>query len=129
MLFWKKSANLDQCLEYGASRWKLDKMNEMVDVPSFPPKKIHVKTLCYFLLAPRLHRLFMSSKTVVDIRWHEEKRVKDGVARHLADYVAWKKVDEMHPSFASEPRNVRLGLATNGFNLIGSMSIAHSSCQ
>ncbi|XP_019253815.1 PREDICTED: uncharacterized protein LOC109232499 [Nicotiana attenuata] len=29
--------------------------------------------------------------------------------------MAWKSFDELHPSFASEPRNVRLGLASDGF--------------
>ena len=60
------------------------------DVPYFPSKKIPIKTLRYFPLAPRLQRLFMSSKTTVDMRCHYEKCVNDGVARHLADSLAWK---------------------------------------
>ena len=53
--------------------------------------------------------------------------MNDGVTRHPADSLAWKKFDEMHPSFASEPRNVRLGLAIDGFNLFGSMSVSYSN--
>ena len=128
MLFWKGNANLDQCLECNASRWKLDKKNEMDDdIPYFPSKKIPIKTLHYFPLVPRLQRLFMSSKTTANMRWHDEKHVNDEVASHPTDSLAWKKFDEMHPSFASEPRNVRLGLAIDGFNLFGSMSVSYSN--
>ncbi|GLT96829.1 hypothetical protein SLE2022_144250 [Rubroshorea leprosula] len=35
---------------------------------------------------------------------------------HLAQSTAWKHFDAVHPSFASDPQNVRLGLATDGFN-------------
>ncbi|XP_019242142.1 PREDICTED: uncharacterized protein LOC109223532 isoform X1 [Nicotiana attenuata] len=35
--------------------------------------------------------------------------------RHPADLTAWKSFDELHPSFVAEPRNVRLGLASDGF--------------
>ena len=35
--------------------------------------------------------------------------------RHPADSMAWKSFDELHPSFAAEPRNVRLGLASDGY--------------
>jgi len=49
------------------------------------------------------------------MRWHHDKRVDDGIMRHPADSMAWKSFDELHPSFAVEPRNVRLGLASDGF--------------
>ncbi|XP_019260528.1 PREDICTED: uncharacterized protein LOC109238508 [Nicotiana attenuata] len=64
---------------------------------------------------PRLQRLFMSTKTSTLMTWHKDKRVDDGIMRHPADSMAWKSFDELHPSFASEPRNVRLGLASDGF--------------
>lgn len=58
--------------------------------------------------------------------WHKNKRVDDGVLRRPADSLAWKTFDEKHSSFASDPRNVRFRLASNGFNPFGSMSNAYS---
>ncbi|XP_060968686.1 uncharacterized protein LOC133036192 [Cannabis sativa] len=46
--------------------------------------------------------------------------------RHPVDGLAWKDFDVKHPNFASEPRNVRLGLAADGFNPFGNMSLAYS---
>lgn len=45
--------------------------------------------------------------------------------RHPVDSPAWKKVDRLWPAFADEKRNVRLGLATDGFNPFG-MNDPHS---
>ncbi|CAL9019516.1 unnamed protein product, partial [Prunus brigantina] len=65
-------------------------------------KRVPWKVLRYFPLTPRLQRLFisswiiMSSKTAVDMRWHFENRVKDGVLRHLADFEARKSFDQIH---------------------------------
>ena len=57
------------------------------------------------------------------MRWHKEKRPnKEGVLMHPADGEAWKHFDEKFPIFAAESRNVRLGLATDGFNPFGNMS-------
>lgn len=56
------------------------------------------------------------------MRWHREGRINDGLLRHLADSLAWQKFDEIYPWFASDPRNVRLGLATDGFNPFGAFN-------
>ncbi|XP_074266925.1 uncharacterized protein LOC141590217 [Silene latifolia] len=52
---------------------------------------------------------------------------KDGFLRHPADGAAWKSFDSLYPWFADEPRNIRLGLASDGFNPLRTMSIAHST--
>lgn len=57
----------------------------------------------------------MSSKTASDMRWYYEEKVNDSFMRHPTDGKAWKSFDKSHPSFANEPRIVRLGLASNGF--------------
>ncbi|XP_075645463.1 uncharacterized protein LOC142616510 [Castanea sativa] len=59
--------------------------------------------------------------------WHHDKRVDDGLLRHPADSKAWKIFDEIHESFSFEKRNVRLGLASDGFNPYGNMSTTHST--
>ncbi|KAA0053772.1 uncharacterized protein E6C27_scaffold135G001570 [Cucumis melo var. makuwa] len=62
-----------------------------------------------------------------DMRWHRDKRVEtDDVLRHPADAEGWKHFDSEFPDFASDPRNVRLGLASDGFNLFGQMSTSYS---
>ena len=50
----------------------------------------------------------MFSKISPLMSWNHEKRVDDGILRHQADSMAWKKFDQLHPSFVADPRNVRL---------------------
>ena len=59
--------------------------------------------------------------------WHEEKSPRDkNVNRHLVDAQAWKEFDAKHKWFVDEPHNVRLGLASDGFNPFSDMSNAYS---
>ena len=61
------------------------------------------------------------------MRWHKEKRLhEDGVLRHPADSKVWKDFDNQYPWFAQNARNVRLALATDGFNPFGTMSNSYS---
>ncbi|XP_071688039.1 uncharacterized protein [Rutidosis leptorrhynchoides] len=69
----------------------------------------------------------MSPKTAGSMRWHEESRMKDGRLRHPAYSLAWKTFDYENSEFSKEPRNVRLGLASDGFNPFGNMSVSHST--
>jgi hypothetical protein len=69
----------------------------------------------------------MSQKTASHMKWHADMRTKDGVLRHPADGEAWKSFDERYPQFAFDPRNVRLGLASDGFNPFGNMSTNYST--
>ena len=79
--------------------------------------KVPCKVLRYFPITPRLQRLFVHEKTSRDTKWHKEvlKPDKD-LLRHLANGEAWKSFDTVYPKFASDPRNLRLGLATDRFN-------------
>lgn len=40
--------------------------------------------------------------------------------------MAWKEFDNHHSWFENEPHNVRLGLASNGFNPFNNMSMTYS---
>lgn len=60
------------------------------------------------------------------MRWHADFENKDGKLRHPRDGMAWKTFNQQFPEFALEPRNVRLGLATDGFNPFGTMSTSYS---
>jgi len=50
------------------------------------------------------------------MRWHDEGRTKDGKLRHPADGKAWEDFNDRNPNFATDARNVRLGLSSDGFN-------------
>ncbi|WCJ37986.1 hypothetical protein M5689_019073 [Euphorbia peplus] len=90
-------------------------------------KKKPSKILRYFPLIPRLQRLFSSTKTSNDMRWHEECRKKDGFLRHPADGGAWKGFNVRYSDFASDARNVRLALSSDGFNPYRTMSTSYST--
>ncbi|TYK20349.1 uncharacterized protein E5676_scaffold228G00450 [Cucumis melo var. makuwa] len=60
------------------------------------------------------------------MRWYRDKRVEtDDVLRHPADAEDWY-FDSEYPDFASDPRNVRLGLASDRFKPFDQMSISYS---
>ncbi|XP_058207294.1 uncharacterized protein LOC131320577 [Rhododendron vialii] len=116
-LFWKENANLENCPTCNEPRYKVN---------DGTGKKIPHKILRYLPLTPRLQRLYYCKKTAPDMRWHKDKRVDDDELRHPADGQEWKDFDEHFPDFAAEPRNVRLGMATDGFNPFGNMSTSYS---
>ena len=113
-LFWGEFKDRNNCPTCGTSRWKVVE------------KKIPWKVLRYFPLKRRLQRLFMSKKIAEDMRWHEEKRLDDDTLRHPTDGDAWKDFNKENDWFAHDTRNVRLGLATDGFNPFGLMSSTYS---
>ncbi|XP_048437106.1 uncharacterized protein LOC125475779 [Pyrus x bretschneideri] len=118
-LFYKEHEKKDRCLVCNEPRYKASVCEQR--------KKVLRKVLQYFPLKPRLQRLFMSRHMSKDMRWHKDKRVNDvNTMRHPADSIAWKKFDKIYPDFARDPRNVRLGLATDGFNPFSDMSKPYS---
>jgi hypothetical protein len=79
--------------------------------------EIERKQLRYMPLIPRLKRLFISKNTARHMRWHKEGIRKDpDVMAHPTDTYAWKALDAFDSSFADEVRNVRFGLAIDGFS-------------
>ncbi|GAA0158293.1 hypothetical protein LIER_15365 [Lithospermum erythrorhizon] len=61
------------------------------------------------------------------MRWHGEECKDDVVIRHPTDSSGWKDFDNKHLEFASDVRNVRIGLASDGFNPYRNMSLSHST--
>lgn len=122
MLYWKDTVNLDRCHSCGESRYLYETISD-----NNRTRKVSAKVLRYFPITPRLQRLYMSRVTSNFMSWHATKRPIDGLMRHPADSPAWKELDRLHPSFAQEMRNVRLGLASDGFNPFGLMSCSHST--
>jgi len=48
--------------------------------------------------------------------WHHENRSSLGVLRHPSYGESWKHFDWAYPDFVADPRNIRLGLCSDGFN-------------
>ncbi|KAM3357790.1 hypothetical protein P3S68_020721 [Capsicum galapagoense] len=115
MLFWEGDSELEACKHCGTSKWNSNKRN-----------KQSIKVLRYFPLKPRLKRLFMYCKTSEHMRWHAKGNNPDGLMRHPRDSEAWKTFDRTNSGFASDPRNIRLGIATNSFNPFGTLSSTYS---
>ena len=68
------------------------------------------KAMIYIPLAPRLQRLYATTHIAGKMRWHAENPRPSGIMAHPSDDENWKHFDKMHPEFARETRNVRLGL-------------------
>ena len=117
VLYRKAYAKYNNCPKCNASRWK----------DADGKKSIPEKVLRHFPSKPRLKRMFLSVKTSEEVQWHKLKRqhVEDELS-HPADGEAWKDFDKKYKTFAQDPRNIRLGLATDGFNLFGNMRNSYS---
>ncbi|XP_060974580.1 uncharacterized protein LOC133039684 [Cannabis sativa] len=60
--------------------------------------------------------------------WHHQKDyANDGCMRHPRDSPAWMTFNHKHKDFAADPRNVRLGLASDGMNPFKTLSVSHST--
>ena len=70
--------------------------------------------------------MYMSKSTSEDMKWHKKERVNDRKMRHPADSKAWKHVHNKYRWFEKEDRNVRLGLASDGFKPFGMQSTTYS---
>lgn len=68
----------------------------------------------------------MCKKTASLFIWHNEEHIKDGALRYPADSIAWKDFHSRHDHFLKEFRNVRLGLASDGFNPFGTLNSQYS---
>jgi hypothetical protein len=117
-LFWKDHEEGTHCPVCGFTRWKVNKEGK---------KKVAHKVLRYFPIIPRFQRIFMSKQRAQYARWYKEKRVPvANEMRHPVDGEAWKDFDATFSSFADDPRSLRLGIATDGFNSFGQMSNSYS---
>ncbi|XP_050365568.1 uncharacterized protein LOC126784123 [Argentina anserina] len=91
VIYYGDLVDAKSCPTCKLSRWKTP--STTTKKKGEKSKKIPWKVLRYFPITSRLQRLFMSSKTAPDMRWHFEDRVKDGVLRHPSDAEAWKSFD------------------------------------
>jgi hypothetical protein len=94
-------------------------------------KPVPRKSMFYLPIVSRLQRMYASLQTATKMTWHSEnyeKRKSSGELRHPSDGLAWKHFDQVHPDFADEPRNVRLGLCSDGFTTYTQVYVTPYSC-
>ena len=88
---------------------------------------IPVKILRYLPFLPRIQRLYMTEESTKQMTWHKKgKRYNVGKMVHPSDGEAWTYFDDKHHEKANEARNVRVALATNGFNPYGMMAAPYT---
>jgi len=81
----------------------------------------------YFPLVPRLQQLYLIANTAKEVRWHKDRPFdEDWKMRHSVDSIAWKNFDSQYPYFAANSHNVRLDLASDGFNPFENMRNSYS---
>ncbi|KAK2417280.1 hypothetical protein QL285_039602 [Trifolium repens] len=75
MLYWGEDEERETCKKCNTSKWKSNAKGGNGNTR----KKVPAKILRYFPLKPRLQRLFLSSKTAEDMRWHAVDTNNDNV--------------------------------------------------
>ncbi|GJY43111.1 hypothetical protein Tco_0431324 [Tanacetum coccineum] len=125
ILYRKEYKDLHSCVICNESRYKKKKgTNASVNAENNGPP---AKLLWYLPIIPRLKRLFANEKDAKLLRWHSEKRKKDGKLRHVADSPQWRKINNKFEKFNGDIRNIRFGLSSDGINPFGTMSSQHST--
>jgi hypothetical protein len=73
--------------------------------------------------------LYLSEETPKQMRWHKEGKHDNedpDIMLHLPNSEAWEALDHFDLEFARDPRIVRLGLSTNGFQPHSEVSSPYS---
>jgi len=126
MLFWKEHKDATHCIHCKKSRY-IVVLDE--DEGEHVTTNVPVKQLRYMPISPRLKRLFLTKETTKQMRWHKEGKHESenpDIMTHPVDANAWKALDHFDPEFARDPRNVRLGLLTDGFTPFSTSNSSYS---
>lgn len=108
MIYWSVDASRVTCRYCGKPRFQ----------ETSGRVQVSYKRMWYLPLADRLNKLYQSERTAGAMRWHAEHS-RNGEIVHPSDAKAWKHFHSVYPCFATESRNVYLGLSTDGFNPFG----------
>ncbi|XP_031095104.1 uncharacterized protein LOC115999390 [Ipomoea triloba] len=110
ILFRNDYKDLHACPICGASRFKTrENVAGKVSLKS-PPAKV----MWYLPILSRFKRMFANPSDAKNLTWHADQKISDGKLRHPADSRQWTTFDNAFPEFGHEPRNLRLGLCTDG---------------
>ncbi|GAA0144144.1 hypothetical protein LIER_42789 [Lithospermum erythrorhizon] len=107
MSFYKEDGRLEVCRFCGENRYGEGSMGQR--------KPVARKVLIYLPLGARLQQLYTSRNTAHDMTWHHRTQTDDGWMTHPRNGATWKHLDATY-LFFSEPRNIRIGLCSNGFS-------------
>ncbi|XP_056843151.1 uncharacterized protein LOC130495699 [Raphanus sativus] len=121
ILYRKEYENLQSCPRCKVSRWEMDKHSNEIKVG------IPAKVLRYFPIKDRFRRMFRSKRMAEDLCWHYTNATEDGTMRHPVDSISWAQVNDKWPDFAAEPRNLQLGISTDGMNTFSMQNTNHST--
>ena len=124
VLFRKEHAKAKYCPKCKSSRY--------LEVDSCDGQKrqstVPVKILRYLPFIPRIQRLYMTEESAKQMTWHKHGvRYHPEKLVHPADGESWTHFDGKHRDKAEDARNVRVALATDGFQPYG-MGAAPYSC-
>ena len=126
ILYRHEFQEMSRCYICGTSRYKVkdeEESNSDQNCNKGPPTKV----VWYLPIIPRFNRLIANEDDAKDLTWHANGRIYDGMVRHPAYCSQWKKIDGLYPNFGKQPRNLRLGLASDGMNPYSTLSTQHSS--
>jgi len=125
VLFRKEHKDAKYCPKCKSSRYvEVDKG----DGKKEQNERIPMKVLRHLPIIPRLQQLFMKEESAKQMRWHKNGvRYNKDKMIHPADGEAWKSFNAKHRGKDEEARNVRVALATDGFNPYG-MMLAPYTC-
>ncbi|CAA7017641.1 unnamed protein product [Microthlaspi erraticum] len=121
ILYRKQYESMESRPRCCTSRWEMDKHS------GEEKKGIPAKVLRYFSIKDRFRRMFRLKKMSEDLRWHSSNASEDGTMRHPVDSLTWAQVNDSWPEFAGEPRNLRLGLSTDGMNPFSTQNTKYST--
>ena len=85
------------------------------------------KVLCYLPITPRCKHFFTNVNDTNNLTCHANGRKFNGLLQHVVGLLKCKKIDCLYLEFGINPRNPRLGLATNEMNLCSNFSNEYSS--
>ena len=124
ILYRNEFADLHFCPTCGVSCYKGNdgECNEGAATTNHCPAKV-----CWYLpIIPRFKCLFASAQDAKNLRWHVDERRIDGLIRHPTNCSQWKTFDCLYPTFAQDPRNLRLAVASEGINPFGNLTTNHN---
>lgn len=88
MLFLKDAENLSRCSICGAHRYKVNIGGK---------KHVAHKVLHYFLITPRLQRLYAIKSIADAMSWHASNYKFENMMLHPSDSEAWNHLDREFP--------------------------------